>query len=113
MRALKRGSFFSSRFVRLAVAGLLSWIVLALAWWSLHQAADESHARTTSAQTSHADPVTDAMARCQTLGEAGARDQACLDAWAQNRRRFLRAGAHPTPTAAASAALPAASTEDR
>ncbi len=63
--------------------------------------------------TRHADPVTAEMARCQTLGEAGARDQACLDAWAQNRRRFLRAGAHLTTPSAASAALPAASTEDR
>jgi len=112
MRALKRGPFFSSRFVRLAVAGLLSWVVLFLAWWSFNQAPDERQARTASVLTRHADPVTDEMARCQTLGEAGARDQACLDAWAQNRRRFLRTGAHPTAPAAASA-LPAASTEDR
>ncbi len=112
MRALKRGSFFSSRFVRLGVAGLLSWVVLALAWWSFHQAPDERQARTASVLTRHADPVTDEMARCQTLGEAGARDQACLDAWAQNRRRFLRAGAHPTAPAAASAPIPAAMTED-
>ena len=112
MRALKRGSFFSSRFVRLAVAGFLSWIVLALAWWSLHQAPDERQARTASVLTRHADPVTAEIARCQTLGEAGARDQACLDAWAQNRRRFLRAGTHPTPPVAASAPIPAAMTED-
>ncbi len=113
MRSLKRGLFFSSRFVRLGVGGLVSGVVLALAWWSFHQGPDEHHARTASVLTRHADPVTDEMARCQTLGEAGARDQGCLDAWAQNRRRFLRAGAHPTAPAAASAALPAASTEDR
>jgi len=113
MRTLKRGSFFSSRFVRLAVAGLLSWVVLVLAWWSLHQATDDRQARTASVLTRHADPVTAEIARCQTLGEAGARDQACLDAWAQNRHRFLSAGAHPMAPAAASAALPAASTEDR
>jgi len=86
---------------------------LVLAWWSLHQATDDRQARTASVLTRHADPVTAEIARCQTLGEAGARDQACLDAWAQNRHRFLSAGAHPMAPAAASAALPAASTEDR
>ncbi len=30
--------------------------------------------------------------RCQTLGEAATRDRACLDAWAESRRRFLGVG---------------------
>ncbi|WEX11515.1 putative entry exclusion protein TrbK-alt [Chelativorans sp. AA-79] len=30
--------------------------------------------------------------RCQSLGEAGPRDPACLRAWAESRRRFLTAG---------------------
>jgi conjugative transfer region protein TrbK len=33
-----------------------------------------------------------ALARCQALGEAGARDPQCLAAWAANRRRFLGLG---------------------
>lgn len=33
-----------------------------------------------------------ALARCQALGEAGARDADCLAAWAANRRHFLGLG---------------------
>ncbi len=48
--------------------------------------------RTTQAQ---ADPLRDELIRCQTLGEAGPRDPACLRAWAENRNRFLAPGARP------------------
>ena len=37
------------------------------------------------------DPFPSALQRCQALGEAAVRDTACLDAWAENRRRFLSA----------------------
>ncbi len=30
------------------------------------------------------------LQRCQQLGEAGTRDRACLNAWAEERRRFLK-----------------------
>ena len=36
------------------------------------------------------------LIRCQSLGEAGTRDQACLAAWAESRRRFLTPGTSPT-----------------
>lgn len=36
-----------------------------------------------------ADPIRAELIRCQSLGEAGARDSNCLRAWAANRRRFL------------------------
>ena len=42
-----------------------------------------------------ADPLRDELIRCQTLGEAGPRDPACLRAWAENRNRFLAPGARP------------------
>ncbi len=42
---------------------------------------------TVSAAT--ADPLRLALERCQVLGEAAARDEACLRTWAENRRRFL------------------------
>ena len=35
------------------------------------------------------DPLDTALARCGALGEAGARDPACLKTWSDNRRRFL------------------------
>lgn len=36
-------------------------------------------------------PMQAALQRCQALGEAAVRDTACLDVWAENRRRFLSA----------------------
>lgn len=44
------------------------------------------------------------LVRCQRLGEAGTRDPACLQAWAENRERFLGVAprhdaAPPTPPA--------------
>lgn len=39
-----------------------------------------------------ADPLRQALRRCQALGAAAADDAACLDAWAENRRRFLGRG---------------------
>lgn len=44
------------------------------------------------AQTGAADPLRDELFRCQSLGEAGPRDPACLRAWAESRRRFLTPG---------------------
>ena len=42
------------------------------------------------------DPLSIEFARCLALGEAGARDDACLRAWADNRRRFLTPGERPS-----------------
>jgi conjugative transfer region protein TrbK len=41
------------------------------------------------AQAGAADPLQHELFRCQSLGEAGPRDPACLRAWAESRRRFL------------------------
>lgn len=49
----------------------------------------------TSAAPAAADPLRDELIHCQLLGEGGARDEACLRAWAENRRRFLAPGARP------------------
>ncbi|MGR7995769.1 putative entry exclusion protein TrbK-alt [Xanthobacter sp. ZOL 2024] len=35
------------------------------------------------------DPLSEDLHRCARLGEAGGRDPSCLNAWAQNRARFL------------------------
>jgi Conjugative transfer region protein TrbK len=35
------------------------------------------------------DPLPAILRDCASLGEAGAHDRQCLDAWAENRRRFL------------------------
>ena len=36
------------------------------------------------------DPLKAELRRCQQLGEAGTRDAGCLQAWADNRHRFLK-----------------------
>ncbi|MBN8890752.1 MAG: conjugal transfer protein TrbK [Rhodospirillales bacterium 70-18] len=36
------------------------------------------------------DPLKAELRRCQQLGEAGTRDPACLQAWSDNRNRFLK-----------------------
>ena len=44
------------------------------------------------------DPLRAEIKRCHLLGEAGAHDDVCLRAWAENRRRYLGlAAASPAP----------------
>ncbi len=65
------------------------------------------------------DPIHAALIRCQGLGEAGASDPACLQTWAENRRRFLSPGARPEerlpelPDAEANAAEPTPVIDDQ
>ena len=49
-------------------------------------------------QAGTADPLRDELLRCQSLGEAGPRDPACLRAWAESRRRFLTPRTSPLPS---------------
>jgi conjugative transfer region protein TrbK len=42
-----------------------------------------------SPETPRADPLRDALLRCQRMGEAAIRDADCLATWAESRRRFL------------------------
>lgn len=77
------------------------------------------------------DPLLGEMLRCQSMGQAAASDEACLRAWAENRRRFLapggrretslpdRVGPPPTPSGvtrpvpeSGEAAMPAATTAE-
>jgi len=50
------------------------------------------------AQTAAPDPLRVELLRCQSLGEAGPRDPACLRTWAESRRRFLTLGTASTQT---------------
>lgn len=62
------------------------------------------------AQTGAADPLREELFRCQSLGEAGPRDPACLRAWAESRRRFLTPGTARPQTGSG---LPGSSRESR
>jgi conjugative transfer region protein TrbK len=46
-------------------------------------------AATAQGPEGEADPLRQALRNCQALGAAAADDPVCLDAWAENRRRFL------------------------
>jgi conjugative transfer region protein TrbK len=67
----------------LAVAGAIA----AAAWYAAHQPHPARAAARASAVSG--DPLSAALARCQTLGEAAGNNPACLAAWAENRRRFF------------------------
>lgn len=41
------------------------------------------------------DPLPAMLRHCASLGEAAAQERICLDAWAENRRRFLSLGIDP------------------
>ena len=62
------------------------------------------------AQAGATDPLREELFRCQSLGEAGPRDPACLRAWAESRRRFLTPG---TTRPQAGSGLPGSSGESR
>ena len=62
------------------------------------------------AQTGAADPLQGELFRCQSLGEAGPRDPACLRAWAESRRRFLTPSTTHLPAGSGS---PGSSDESR
>ena len=62
------------------------------------------------AQAGATDPLREELFRCQSLGEAGPRDPACLRAWAESRRRFLTPGTARPQTGSG---LPGSSTESR
>lgn len=52
-----------------------------------------------AAKAVFSDPLVMELTRCQALGKAGARDEQCLRAWAESRRRFLGMGIQPTAPA--------------
>jgi conjugative transfer region protein TrbK len=54
-----------------------------------------------------ADPLRAELKRCQSLGEAGAADTDCLEAWMENRRRFLGLGAESSKHEPFRPAMPA------
>lgn len=83
----------------LARIGAVAFVALAITATAieLSRKDDRSEAYAPSPQpVSGRNPLDVELARCSGLGEVGARDTACLKAWAQNRRRFL--GQESTPS---------------
>src|SRR3546814_17484864 len=59
-----------------------------------------------TAAASASDPLRDELFRCQTLGEAGPKDPACRNAWAESRRRFLGPAPSSSPALPSSTGRP-------
>jgi conjugative transfer region protein TrbK len=79
---------------RLAAIGFALLALLVAALQTRHGAPPPAPGSTAPA-TSAIDPARAELERCQGLGDAGAREPACLRAWADQRRRFL--GLSQTP----------------
>ncbi len=76
----------------LARIGAVAFVAVAITATVIELTRKEERPETTPARQAEvgaADPLRDELFRCQSLGEAGPRDPACLRAWAESRRRFL------------------------
>lgn len=73
---------------RLAAIGFALLALLVAALQTRHPAPAPAPVATAPV-TNTADPARAELERCQGLGETGAREPACLRAWADQRRRFL------------------------
>ncbi|MCV0368952.1 putative entry exclusion protein TrbK-alt [Filomicrobium sp.] len=79
----------------LARLGAIVFIAVAVTATAIEMSRDEEPAESWASArpaTTPSDPLQRELIRCQALGEAGARDAACLQAWAESRRRFLAPG---------------------
>jgi conjugative transfer region protein TrbK len=86
-----------------AIAFVAMAITVALLGLGSKDSAPTNAVLAAPALSADTDPLARELQHCQMIGEAGARDTACLAAWAENRRRFL------TPGSAAPMAEPAPS----
>ena len=83
----------------LARIGAVAFVAVAITATVIELTRKEERAETMPARpalTGAADPLRAELFRCQSLGEAGPRDPACLRAWAESRRRFLMPRATPS-----------------
>lgn len=73
--------------------GAAALVVLAVAAAAIELGRDRDAASPTASSVEQGVTTPHALQhevyRCQALGGAGARDEACLRAWAESRRRFL------------------------
>ncbi|MEO3434528.1 putative entry exclusion protein TrbK-alt [Inquilinus sp. CAU 1745] len=75
----------------LARIGAVVFVAFALTATAIEMTREEEGPAAVPAVAATDDPghLPTELTRCQQLGEAATSDQACLRAWADNRRRFL------------------------
>ena len=82
-----------------ARAAAMAFVLVAIAATAIqfrHGDCKPAEGSTASPAAVDADPLRAELAGCQILGEAGAHDPGCLQAWSENRRRFLGGGTRPS-----------------
>jgi conjugative transfer region protein TrbK len=92
----------------------MAFVVLAIAATAVqirHGDPKPAASSTSSTAAVEDDPLRAELKRCQLLGEAGAHDDDCLRAWAENRRRFLHLST-PAPQSPPAAMFPSAPSRD-
>jgi conjugative transfer region protein TrbK len=94
----------------LARIGAVAFVALAIAATAIEMSRKDDQPEASASEQpaiTARDPLETELARCSRAGEAGARDPACLTAWAENRRRFL---GQPAPASSAPSAPTAPTT---
>jgi conjugative transfer region protein TrbK len=83
----------------LARIGAIIFVAIAITATVIEMTRKDEPAQTPSAPAFQppADPLREALRRCQQLGEAAVNDPGCLATWAESRDRFL--GRSPAPAA--------------
>lgn len=79
-------------------------IAITISVIDLHKKPASEEAATPLAPVVAIDPLRGELSRCQSIGQAGASDTGCLQAWAKNRRRFLVSSERPAEVSPAEAA---------
>jgi conjugative transfer region protein TrbK len=75
---------------RVGAVGFVTFAITATAIEFSRKDAPPLYRSVAAATETGVDPLKTELRRCQQLGEAGTRDPACLQAWADNRDRFLK-----------------------
>ncbi|MFH0298530.1 putative entry exclusion protein TrbK-alt [Bradyrhizobium sp. 31Argb] len=75
---------------RIGAIGFVTFAITATAIELSHKDEPPLYQSVAAAAVTVVDPLKTELRRCQQLGEAGTRDPVCLQAWADNRDRFLK-----------------------
>ena len=82
-----RGHFFNYRYIGGVLLLVAMYVaIFAAATWLVRKNHEWAHHPAISAPK---DDLVRELQRCQRIGNAAQSDQACIAAWAENRRRFF------------------------
>ena len=80
---------YTGMLVRLGAVVFVALAITAMAIEMTRKGEEPAPRSAERSERAEPDSLREELRRCSRLGEAGARDPDCLNAWAQNRARFL------------------------